>query len=263
MGKLKQNFSHSFDGKVWNIISHSDRELLLIEVRRAESFETSYHLLDTSAGKFLFKNVQFEESWWIGVSWLINDIIIFHTWPDQDNPDVRNYFAYDIRRKEVLWAMEEKNILEIKDSQMMVMNKESVAVEAYDIISGKKVEMQEVANDLGQSENKLLKKPFHYPEGTEHFKTVSDFIKGAFDKQIMKGVDYFENDGVIIVSSYFLNEKKKLNNEIVVVDHQGNPLMQVNLENDLDGISTDTFFIYSNKLIFVAHKRDFLIYQLP
>lgn len=263
MGKLNLNFSHSFNGKVWNIISHPERELLLIEVRNKEVMEVYYSLLDTSTSEFLLNHLQFEEHWWIGVSWFVDDIIIFHTWPEQDNPDFRHYFGFHILSKKVLWNMTDKNILDIRGHAMEVMAKGENEIEFYDVFSGNKINIADAVNDFEKQQNKLVVKPFHYREGSDYFDTVGNFTRTVAGKEAVRGADYYENDRVMIMSVYFVNQNNKLNNHLFVVDHQGDLLMDTQLQKDSDGISTDTFFIYHNKLIFVAHTRDFFIYQLP
>ncbi|ELR71836.1 hypothetical protein C900_02211 [Fulvivirga imtechensis AK7] len=263
MGKLNLNFSHSFNGKVWNIISHPDRELLLIEVRNKEAMEVYYSLLNVSTREFLLEGLQFDEHWWIGVSWFIDDVIVFHTWPEEDNPDFRYYFGFDISGRQILWKMADKNILDIKGYSMEVITKGEQEIEFYNVLSGSKISPADAMNDFGKKQNKSVEKPFHYREGSDYFDTVSDFIRTMTGKEAVRGTDYYENDEVMIMSVYFLNQNDKLDNHLFVVDHQGDPLMDIQLENDSEGISAETFFIYHNKLIFVAHTRDFFIYQLP
>lgn len=265
MGKLNLNFSYSFNGKIWNIISHPEKELLLLEVREDDKFQVNFNLLDTSSGEFLFKGLNFEENWWIGASFVTDDIILFYTFPDQDNPDVKHVFAYDFHQKEILWKKERKNIIEAAD-EVLLMDADSGDMTRFDLRTGEALVVSEhagkVENDTGLKENKMLKKAFHYREGNEYFDTVRQFLVASANLNIVKGVDYYEDDHIMVMSFYYLNKNNKLANDLLVVDLEGNHLLYERLGNDLSGISDDTFFIYSNKLIFVKDNADFLIYQL-
>lgn len=262
MRKLNVNFSHSFNGKVWNIISHQDRNLLLIEVRDTEKFTVSFSILDVLAGRLIMEDRRFDEPWWIGVSWFGEDMIIFHTWPSQDNPDFRDYFAFDIVNDKILWTLNDASIFDMDLRYIQVLHRSEGEVRLYDRLSGKEAREAEPENHLVGKENNLVKKAFHYGEGSDHFSTVRAFLKKVTARDAVKGVDYYENAEVIIISCYFLNDNQ-FDNHLFVFDHEGDVLLDTVLDKELNGISTDTFFIYGNNLIFVEQKRDFFIYQLP
>ena len=266
MGKLNLNFSYSFNGKIWNIISHRDNELLLLEVREDEKFQVHYNLLDVATGKFIEKGLTFEENWWIGASSLGNDTILFYTFPDQENPDVKNVFSYDFKLGKILWKKEGHNIMEVAGDKVWLMEPDKDDISCFDIRTGEPLSSNgnsgNPINGAGHAENKLLKKPFIYREGSEYFKTVSQFITASANLHIVRSVDYYEDDRVMVISFYYLNKNNKLANDLLVVDHEGNHLLRERLGNDLSGISDDTFFIYHNKLIFVKDNADFFIYQL-
>lgn len=261
MGKLNLNFSYTFNGKIWNIISHAEKELLLLEVREDEKFLATYSLLDTVTGQFLIKNMDFEEKWWIGVSHLVDNVILFHTYPDQDNPDNRDLFAYHFLEQRILWKKEGKSIAEVVNDTVVLMKYDGAQPEYFDVCTGKLLE-DEFKIKKRNVKNKLLEKPFHYREGNEYFNTVSRFLAANANINIVKGVDYYENDHFMVMSYYYTNKNNNLANDLLVVDHNGEFLMNDQLGNDLKGISDDTFFIYNNKLIFVKGNTDFLVYQL-
>ncbi|UII32636.1 DUF4905 domain-containing protein [Fulvivirga ulvae] len=266
MGKLNLNFSYSFNGKIWNIISHQEKELLLLEVREDDKFQVHYNLLDADSGQFIAERLTFEESWWIGASSLLSDVILFYTFPDQENPDVKNVFAYDFNHKKILWKKEQQNIIEAVGDCVWLMDTGNDKISCFNIRTGEVLKNSNsndvLNNDPGRTENKMLEKPFNYREGSEYFNTVSQFLTAGANLHIVRSVDYYEDDQMIVMSYYYPNKNNKLANDLLVVDHEGDHLLQVRLGDDLDGISDDTFFIYNNKLIFVKDNVDFLIYQL-
>ncbi|MBL6445524.1 DUF4905 domain-containing protein [Fulvivirga sp. 29W222] len=266
MGKLNLNFSYSFNGKIWNIISHHEKELLLLEVREDEKFQVHYNLLNTRTGQFVLEGLTFEESWWIGAASLTGNIILFYTFPDQDNPDVKDVFAYDFQLKKVLWKKEHQNIIDVAGGKAWLMDEDGETATCYNLLTGDSLKMNESsiisANGKGEVENKFLKKPFNYREGSDYFNTVSQFLAASVSLHIVKSVDYYEDDQVLIMSFYYPNKNNKLANDLLAVDHNGNHLLMEKLGDNLNGISDDTFFIYDNKLIFVKDNVNFFIYQL-
>lgn len=261
MGKLNLNFSYTFNGKIWNIISHSHKELLLLETRQQDKFLATFSLLNTATGDLILKDIQFEEKWWIGASNIVDNNILFYTYPDQDNPEVKDIFSYDFVANKIRWKIEQKNIINVDTSIISVLTPGHEEVTYYNASSGEKVEAPK--NVDGEKKNKMLEESFHYRQGNRHFETVSTFIKENIGKDAVKGIDYYQNEKVIVISYYYWVGNAKLDNDLLVMDHEGNQLLSTSLGSELSGISNDTFFVYYNKLIFVRNNTELLIHQLP
>lgn len=261
MRKLNLNFSYSFNGKIWNIISDVDGEFLLLEIREHSKFLTTYHLFDLQHNRFILENFSFEETWWIGASSITKDMILFHVYDEQENPDSKDLFAYDWKQQKILWTLDQVNLISVNDDLVYVRHMEEQRDACYHLDTGQTADRYPLQKDSGILQNNLSGGPFHYHEGNPHFKTVQDYIKSQMDRVAVKAADYFENEKVIIISYYYLEANNKLANDLLVVDHEGRILLQAPLGKNLNGIADYTFSVIGEALIFVRDYTDFLVYR--
>lgn len=259
MGKIESNFSYSFQGKVWNIVAAEDGEHLLLEVRDDEAFQATYFLLDLESLEFKMTNVSFDEPWWIGIGHVSKELILFFIYENQDNPDKKIYFVYDVHQSSILWEREGLAIVSVNNN---LAHNLDVATQEYNYLDLKSGENITPTQVTPTSENKKLKHSFHYPEGSDYFKTVSQFLASLLTVTIVGGVDYFQYDNHTVVISYYQKLQKGLLNRLIIVDKNKEIIFQETLGEGLSGISDDTFFIYNDNLIFVKEKHHFFIYSL-
>ncbi|UII27275.1 DUF4905 domain-containing protein [Fulvivirga maritima] len=256
MRKLNLNFSYLFEGKVWNIISSSDQSLL-IEVRHPDQFVVEYSLLDLNKEAFVFEGLRFEENWWISAAHIHNDNALFYTYGGKDNPDYKDFFSYSISAEKVIWTQEDVRLLKAVNDRLLFEIKGKEEQLTLGLVSGN--EVGSIVDD--EHRNKSIVQPFYYQQNTKHFETVHKFIQKKWQIESEKGVHYFENETFVIISYYYA-ENKGLTNNLVVMDRQGNLLLQEVIGKDLPGIADDTFFIYDDQLIFVKENSELFVYQL-
>lgn len=258
MGQLESNFSYTFEGKVWNMVISENGSNLLFEIRNDEEFQTSFFVLDLDKRDFKLSAISFEEEWWIGITHTTEDLILFHTYENQDNPDDKSYFGYSISGNRILWQESGWNITRIHGTVAELTDNQTQKTRFIDIRSGEKT----VIDDLTPGEeNKTLGHSFHYAEGSEYFNTVKKFLASVLNVHIVAGVEYCECKGKVIIS-YYLNHQDKLVNKLLVISTGKEILLDEDLGTNLSGISDNTFFIYADNLIFVKEKHHFFIYPL-
>ncbi|MEL7004302.1 MAG: DUF4905 domain-containing protein, partial [Bacteroidota bacterium] len=212
MRQLVSNFSHSFSGKVWNLTLTEDGSSLLFEIRDDEAYQASYSLLSLEDLNFIFSDLVFDEDWWIGVTYADKNYILFHSFENQDNPDNKTYFVYDVDKSEVLWARSELNIVDVRNNIAQNIDSESRETMFIDLNTGQDIGDQSF-EELAQ--NKKLNQTFHYSEGSDYFVTVSKFLASLLNVKVVGGVDYFQSDDLIVIS-YYVPWQDGLNNELIV-----------------------------------------------
>ena len=256
--KLLPIFSHAFQGKIWNIVAETHGKQLLLEVRNESDFSTIFFVYDHARHSLTITDLSFDENWWIGASHFDRDIVVFHIFPESENPDQKEFFAFNLQDQQILWHQKDLSIVEFEgDSFLAIKNEET---QRFDLTTGHPV-TDVNTQDKTMGENIFLKYPFHYPQGTDHFNTVQQFLSELGQSNLQRGVDYFEANGVVILAWY--TGGTKLANDLMVMDMNKNVLLHEQIGHDLKGISDRSFFVYHDTLIFVKDNTDFLSYQLP
>lgn len=256
MGNLQKNFSCAFDGKVWNIESEINGKYLIIEVRNEETFTTSFFVYDSQNNQLIGEAIGLDETWWTGVTYAVNDVIVFHTFQDTDNPLDKKFLAMDKNSRKILW---EKSDLTFKQfGKEFLLGTRGDDLLYINIKTGQE---EKDKNGIGTLENKWLQFPFHYVPNSEHHKTVYDFLGLiGMDSDKNYGIDYLEKDGIVIISYY--TKKEYLENRLIVINTDRKVLLEEVLGSQLKGIADRPFFVNHDSLIFVKNSTDFLSYQL-
>lgn len=259
MRKLELIFSHSFEGKLWNMVSEPSGNYLLLEIRNADTLSASFYIYDRKDASLQLKPISFEENWWIGISYFTDKLIVFHVFPETDDPAVKTFFCYDIVHHRTLWKMEQIDILSFSEHSMKVITKGETQVRQFDLFSGK-IQPESLENRT-QPDTNFIRYPFHYVQGTAHFETVEKFLSSIDIGPVERGVDYFEGNGVVVIAYY--TGGTKLVNDLIVIDLNKNILLNERLGKELGGISDRAFFVFHDTLIFVKDTTHFFCYQLP
>ncbi|UII23252.1 DUF4905 domain-containing protein [Fulvivirga ligni] len=257
MRKLPLKFSYLSEGKIWNIISAFGSDYMLLEIRHPDELLAQYYLLDLENNEWLIEGLTFEEKWWISASYVYENVILFYTYGGKDNPDYKDFFAYDVSGKKILWTKEEVRLLQTGNNHLLLGKKGEEDPFIVDFRTGNTV----AATTEEEIENIPIIQPFYYQQDSPHFHTVSKFLKSRLAIGIVKGAHYFENEQFIVVS-YYYNEEETLNNKLIVLDRKGNIYLNELIGQKLPGIADDTFFVYDDKLIFVKDNSELFIYHL-
>lgn len=258
--KLFPIFSHSFTGKVWNIVSDRRGDQLLIETREESKFSTTFYIYDRVNNTLTIKDLAFEEKWWIGISYFNGPVVVFHTFPGSENPDQKEFFAYDLHQQEVLWNKTDINIIDFDDDSLLAYSEDGEVAQKYDLMTGEPITLGSTAA-RGKERHKFIKHPFHYAQGSDHFTTVAQFLSQHGFEGLERGIDYFEGNEVVIMAFY--QGGTELVNDLLVMNMDQEVILQERLGSGLKGISDRAFFICHNTLIFVKNNTDFFSFQLP
>ena len=135
--KLLPIFSHSFTGKVWNIVSDRRGDQLLIETREESKFSTTFFIYDRVNNTLTTRDLTFEEKWWIGISFFNGRVVVFHTFPGSDNPDQKEFFAYDVLQREILWTKNGINVIDFDHDSLLAYPGDDEMAQKYDLMTGK------------------------------------------------------------------------------------------------------------------------------
>jgi hypothetical protein len=252
---LNLNFSHSFKGKIWSLNSDEQNSFLVIEERDESTMEVTFHLFDLESFS-LSQKITLEEKWWVAIVHVSKNYILFKTYRDDGNPEVKNIVCWDIKKRKEAWTSTDFKNIEVANNQ--ILSRDEDELKYYDLQTGNVTGIKSTKIKVLESK---ITKPVYYPVSNEYFSLISRFIDEVLNETIVVGAEYMEGNGFIAISYY--TKESKLANKLLVVDMKREILLHKTLGKEISGIGQDTFFIQDNNLIFAVEKTDFFIYQLP
>ncbi|WP_208505826.1 DUF4905 domain-containing protein [Roseivirga sp. E12] len=253
---MQHDFSHGFDADIWEVLSHGDQ--LLITTRDSEKLTVSFSLFNLVTKKFLWKEISFEESWWISVYHFTNGIVVFQTYDDTQNIEARSVFGFDTESLEAIWSVDGVKLFNVRSDVLTLASMEAPESQlSIDIRTG-----QETNESNKVSESPTLSEasyPIQYDSESPHFATISRFLKERQNLTLEGSCDYLEwkDHFAVTVNS---KEDGGYNLDLFVFSLEGDLLLNQSLDRGLKGLATGTFFIVKQDLIFVGGKRNLMIY---
>jgi hypothetical protein len=265
--KLIPAFSISFSAKIWNMLTDHEAHHLYLELRDEEAHQVSFAAYQMAGKEMLWQHLEFEESWWIGMSVADQDTLILHTFEDSENPEKKSFFALDVNSQQVIWESESLQVMDIKDQKIYGYEKEknNTLYKCFSLHNNteKKLSKEEALTELQKFsvENKYIRHPFHYTENDTYFETVRKFVLEYLNLQAIRGCEYLEYQQLIYIS-YYIQENKSLANYLLVIDEEGTLQLHEKLDDQLSQIGLGTFMIIRNQLIFIKRKRELVSYAI-
>jgi len=234
-------------------------ERLYLEVRNAAEKKVWFSALNLQNNQWLWKDVAFEEPWWISLGAVSGEILLLTVYTDTNNPDKKSLVAYHSAKREIAWWYNGFSLSSVHSRYVSGMDARFPGKETIlDLFTGKP--LPQVDFDLVDSQNFPVIRPFQYEEGTGHFDTVKHFLESRLGIIPVATIEYLEFEGLIFVS-VFLKEQE-LANYLYGFDTSGELTMEVKLGENLKGVGLDTFFIFSRHLIFVRNKNELQSYKI-
>ena len=254
---LAFNFSHVFDGVIWNIKISSESEIMLLEVRNHQQRIVRFSALNFKTNRLIWKDKVLEEPWWINLTGVSGDIVLFTLYTDTNNPDKKAAIAYNIHDGKLAWWNNDFSINAISGNCVVgtaeKFGKHELVLELH---SGAVLESPQL--NVKSHENVL--RPHHYPADHAYFDTVKSFLNQKFNLSPTAALEYLEHESLIFISCYL--HENELANYLFVISPDGDLLLKEKLGEHLKGIGLDTFFILSGCVFFVRNKGELVSYKI-
>lgn len=247
---------------------------LIIENRNAQEHKTKFAAIDIENKKLLWRDLEFKEDWWIGMSFIKTGNILFHIYENDQNPEPSSYFLYSVTDQSIIWESSDIRVssltkegilgyIEVNDTnQLVLLNPFTGKIKN---ISPKEY-LVNISDTAGKLENKNSYYPFHYLEETDYFISVKRYLEQDHGVNPVKAIDYLEIGGAIIISYYLYNKSQKDNlkliNYLMILNKEGNQLLNEKIDESETGVGIGTFFVIKNQLIFLKNKSEIISYQI-
>ena len=251
------NFSHVFEGVIWNMLVSQGDGILVLEVRDSQRKKVTFSALESQTGKFIWRDKSFDEDWWINLGAISNNVVVFTVYLETNNPDKKGVFAYHIFEDRMLWWNNDFSLVSVSNGIVEgISYKYGVQKLILDIMTGKEVSEkgreQQVATDVIR--------PHQYLSEHSYFNTVKIFLEQKFNLSPLKALEYLEHDSIIFISFYV--QEVELANYLIMISADGNLLVKEKLDEQLKGIGLDTFFILSGCVFFVKNRAELVSYRI-
>ena len=270
--KLKKHFTFSDKKQIWRLLI-SDSDKLIIETRDTDKKEVFFHCIDLKTGKKIFKNLQLEEKFWIGIEAVYNDIIFFHHFAKPNMPEHKKIFAYDINNGKIIWSNDELSFLTIIDETVYAFIKkfEGQNVYALNFYSGEIVEefgnnaekLNELMDIAGESEDYS---DYRYPENSADLidLKILDLINSeTAAKDIINNAEFIIIEDLLLFNYYVRSQQNLLDNEFAVYNIvKKKKLFSETLNRNLNSFSPDSFFCFKNVLLLLKNKNEIISFTI-
>ncbi|HEY0652607.1 MAG TPA: DUF4905 domain-containing protein [Chryseosolibacter sp.] len=253
--------SHSslvFSGTVWKTLADEESGTIFIESRDSQKKNVSFSAWRPQSNEWLWKDLQFEEEWWISLGYVKEGVVLFTLYSDTDNPDKKSLVAVDVLTQKIKWWKNNFVVAYLAQGTVVGQDTKFGSREiALDLFAGNEIVMPAKEND--EPQNFAIVRPLQYIQGTEHFETVKRFIERKCQFTPVDAIEYREYESLIVISAF--ERQTDLANYLIVFNSEGDIVLKEQLGENLKGIAYDTFFIFRGFLIFVKNKRELISYR--
>ncbi len=255
--KLEFNFSHVFNGIVWNSVVSEDGSVLVFEIRHGENKQVSFAALNVKDGNWLWQDKLSEEPWWVNLNSVSSNRIILTIYTETNNPDKKGILVYSLLDFTLDWWNNDFSLISVSNGFVFGMSSTYGSREVtLELQSGKELKSIETI----ENDRITAHRPQHYHEGSEYFKTVKIFLEKKLNLQPVSSLEYLEHDGLIFISFY--TQEEGLANHLIVLSAMGNIVLHEKMSDRLTGIGWDTFFVLLGVVFFVRNKVELVSYKI-
>lgn len=235
-----------------------EQPVLVMEVRDATKKQTRFSALDFQNNEFLWKDLILDEPWWINLSAVSKDVLLYTVYLETNNPDKKAVMAYDVQRHELLWWNNDFSLIAIEGTTVIGFSLKLSRQMLLNLHTG--AEEPKNTTEVGSKALSDLIRPTRYTDDSAHFETVKKFLDQQLNLMPVVSLEYAEFESLIFISYNIM--ETGLVNYLLVLSATGSVLLHEKLDEPQKGIGLDTFFILKGSLFFVKNRRELVSYSI-
>jgi hypothetical protein len=263
---LQKLYTHNNNRQIWKIlISESDQ--LLIEERDLDTKEAFYHCIQAETGKYLLKDLQFEEKVWIGSEGIYDDILFIHKYGKPDMPAHKGIIAYSIPDKETMWTS--GYAFAFYHGGNVYAFREGFEERKYFVLNGKTgEEIEELsASAILELQDKIDEnekyKSLIFPEAYKKDGSLPAIDLLIKDAALAGDVEYVIHNGTLIFNFHMEAAKESYVNALYAYDMEsGKKLLEETLNANARAYAPDSFFIKNGVMFALKEKDELLVFSV-
>ena len=270
--KLKKKYVHNNNRQIYRLIP-TGNDKLIIEERNIEKKQVYFNCLNITNGKKIFRNLQFDEKFWIGIETVYNDVILFHKFRKPDMPQHLGVLAFDIIKQKTIWEVADHTFLFVKDEKVFTFQQHFEQREyfALDFFTGKLVD--ELGTD-SDSINLFRKEVFASEEYGDYLfpssfgvdnkidQGATELLQEIRENNLIKGkIEFALKEQLLLFNFHQINPDNSLKNSFKAVDLlNGKYILEKTLNLRTNAFVPDSFFLKDNILFLLIDKTKLEVY---
>ncbi|MEJ2494607.1 MAG: DUF4905 domain-containing protein [Ignavibacteriaceae bacterium] len=272
--KLKKKYTHNNKRQIFRLLP-TDTGKLIIEERETEEKQAYFNCLNIESGKKIFKNLQLDEKFWLGIETIYKDVIFFHRFTKPDMPQHNGIIAFDINKKKVIWKDDNHTFLFIKDEKVYTFQQMFENRRHFNL----NYKSGEVIEDLGSDpasinllrEDVIASEDFSgyiFPQKFDVSTVVSDpanqFLKSLRETHLITGnIEFALKNHLLMFNFHEINSDNSLKNIFKAVDlSKGKYILEETLNSRTNAFAPDSFFIKDDILFLLIEKMKVGVYAI-
>lgn len=236
--------------------------------------EVFFNCLKLGDGKFLFKNFQLDEKYWIGIEAVHAHCIFFHKFRKPDMPGHKGIYAFDILNKKIAWQNDDMLFLFAKDDKVYVYQPtfEGRLHFVLDFQNGNVIE--ELGSDFSnlnklreESLNSEFTNSFIYPQ--QYFSNlappkVTELMNETLTEPKIAGqINWLEINGLVMFNYHEPNHNGMFSNYFKVYDlAKQRFILKEIINQNSKNLVPESFFVVDNQLFLLVEKSKLVVYKI-
>jgi hypothetical protein len=256
---------------IWRIL-FSSQNTIVGETRNQEVKSTSFFCLDAHTGKTLWKEIEFDEPWWIGIETVYDKWLILHRFIRPDMPEHRGIHIVELATGKLLWRNDELTYWFVHDQKLYAYKYLFEKRLGYEIDINTGIVLDEYADNLDvlhELQNQSSQKESGGIEGTtfpdlydqgQVNSEVATIIHQITGGSALEGwIEYILKSNILVVSYYRkenASSSATLENIITVYDIERRE-KQFNeiVVKGVQAPSPDTFFVKDGFVYYIKNQN--------
>jgi hypothetical protein len=272
--KIKKNYTIDTKRQIWRIIP-AETGKLIIEERDTENKQVYFNCYNTLSGKKIFKELQLEEKFWIGIETVHEDLILFHKFAKPDMPRHKGIIGFDIETQKILWENFDQTFLFIYQNKVYTYREkfEGRNYFSVDFRTGEQVEeLGDDSAEINRLRNlSLLERPsleYYFPAAYSNETTLEEraenILNSLRNENVISGnIEFILKETLLLTSFHIVNSKNMLDNLLKAVDLSDRSyILEEILNKDTSLMMTDSFFIVNDLLFVLFGKNRLRVYNI-
>jgi len=272
--KIKKKYSFTNKRQIFKLLP-TDTGKIIIEERDIEKKQAYFNCLQIDSGKKIFKGLQLDEKFWIGIEAVHKDIIYFHKFVKPDLPQHNGIIAFDIISGKTIWEDNNRNYLFIKDDILYTYQQgfDDRKYSTLNILTGELLEELETNSDsINLLREEIITREdfssYHFPV-VYHFKANNNPEAEKYFNNLSQGlvvsgkIEYVQINSLLLFNYHQVINGKKLANIFNAVDlSNGNCIFKETLNSRTNAFAPDSFFVREDLLFLLIERSKLGVYQI-
>jgi hypothetical protein len=272
--KIKKKYVHNNNRQIFRLIP-TGNDKLVIEERNIEKKQAYFNCLNITSGKKIFKNLQFDEKFWIGIETVYNDVILFHKFRKPDMPQHLGLIAFDMIKQKAVWENAEHTYLFVKDDKVYTFQQlfEKREYFAIDINTGEIVDkLRTDSNSINLLREEVIASedfssyqfPISFVTQNNVDNRIADMMQDLRENNVITGkIEYVLKEGLLMFNFHKIETDNSLNNSFKAVDlSTGKFILEKVLNFRTNAFVPDSFFLKDNMLFLLIERTKLEVYTI-